>query len=127
MKFAKAELLKQEGVEEVVTKTEFEEQKIPFNFSREIQVSYSPVRSGDLIVVPKPFWYEKDGPPAGHVSSYSYDRYVPVYFWGKPFAQRVSYEPTLVLDIAPTITQLLGVLPPAQNEGRVLTELLKEK
>jgi arylsulfatase A-like enzyme len=38
----------------------------------------------------------------------------------------VYSESVDVVDLAPTLSFLLGVLPPAQSEGRVLTEAIGE-
>jgi predicted AlkP superfamily pyrophosphatase or phosphodiesterase len=80
--------------------------------------------SGDLIVVLKPFFYS-DSYRITHMTQYSYDRYVPLVFFGKAFRPGTYRQIVHMVDIAPTLSSVLGVLPPAQSEGRVLTEMLR--
>ena len=59
----------------------------------------------------------------GHLSEG--ERFVPFAMWGSGVARgRVIYEPRSILDLAPTISYLLGVEPPEDSTGRVLTEAL---
>ncbi len=81
-------------------------------------------RSGDLVVVLKPFHYS-DTYPITHMTFYSYDRYVPLVFYGKTFKPGTYRQTVNVTDIAPTLSRVLEVLPPSQSEGRVLTEILR--
>jgi arylsulfatase A-like enzyme len=62
-----------------------------------------------------------------HFSPWSYDRHVPLAFYGAPFqpgTYRGRVEP---VDLAATFASLLGVNQPSASVGRVLTESLKEK
>jgi len=61
-----------------------------------------------------------------HFSPWSYDRHVPLAFYGAPFepgTYRGRVEP---VDIAATFASLLGVNQPSASVGRVLTESLKK-
>jgi hypothetical protein len=59
----------------------------------------------------------------GHLSEG--ERFVPFAMWGSSIALgRVASEPRSILDLAPTISYLLGVDPPKGSTGRVLTEAL---
>jgi predicted AlkP superfamily pyrophosphatase or phosphodiesterase len=80
--------------------------------------------SGDGIVVLKPFFYS-DSYRITHMTHYSYDRYVPLVFYGKGFRPGTYRQIVNMVDIAPTVSSLMGVLPPVQSEGRVLTEVLR--
>jgi predicted AlkP superfamily pyrophosphatase or phosphodiesterase len=82
-------------------------------------------RSGELIVVLKPYYFSDPHYPVTHMTLYSYDRYVPLVFYGKTFKPGVYRQIVNVVDIAPTLSGVLGVLPPSQSEGRVLTETLR--
>ena len=81
-------------------------------------------RSGELLIVLNPYFYS-DGYPITHMTHYSYDRYVPLIFWGKSFKAGTYRQTARIVDIAPTLSSVLKVLPPNQSEGRVLTEILK--
>lgn len=85
-------------------------------------------RSGDVLLLTKPFYFwgsygERDS-GSTHGSPYEYDTHVPMLFQG--FGIRPGQYATKVdvTDFAPTLANILGVNPPAGNEGRVLNEIL---
>jgi predicted AlkP superfamily pyrophosphatase or phosphodiesterase len=94
---------------------------------RAAALSYVPDRSGDLILIGKPFWFfggRGDAAGTTHGTSNSYDRQVPVILLGagvKPGHYAQSASPA---DIAPSLAQEIGVKLP-KAEGRVLKEALK--
>lgn len=89
---------------------------------RRLAHSYDEERSGDLIVVLRPYWLMYLGATT-HGSPYGFDTRVPLLLMGKGIAPGEYLEPVSPVDIAPTLAFLSGVtLPGAQ--GRVLTEAL---
>ena len=59
----------------------------------------------------------------GHLSEG--ERFVPFAMWGSGVARgRLIDEPRSILDLAPTISYLLGIEPPEGSTGHVLTEAL---
>jgi hypothetical protein len=109
------------GVAHVVTLTDFEAGKLPPGLHREqILHTYFPGRSGDLIVIPKPYWMVDGGDAVTHLTGYSYDRMVPLVISGPGVRAGVHPEYARVIDLAPTLSYLLGILPPSLSEGRVL-------
>jgi predicted AlkP superfamily pyrophosphatase or phosphodiesterase len=76
-------------------------------------------RSPDLFVVPKPYWIYSKSDAAAHSTWYSYDRQVPMVFWGAGVskAKRLTAE---AIDFAPTMAWLLHVSPPASSVGRIV-------
>lgn len=112
-----------EGVRQVLTSDELTTFNAPLErISIAAKLSYVPGLSGDVILIPKPFWFE-EGPPTNHITSYTYDRTVPAVLWGKPFKTQILNQKIQVIDIAPTIARALQILAPAQSEGRVLHEV----
>jgi len=99
---------------------------LPPEIEKRLKLSCVPGVSGQIIAIPKPFWYEQ-GPPATHMTHYSYDRTVPVVFWGQPFKAGVIQADVSVLDFSSTLLYALGILPTAQAEGKVLYEVFKSK
>ncbi|MCE9634473.1 MAG: alkaline phosphatase family protein [Planctomycetes bacterium] len=82
--------------------------------------------SGDVIIVADPFWSPargRDG--ATHGSVFTYDTKVPVVFCGFGVKAGRVRERASTLDIAPTLSELLGIAQPSGSEGRVLGEGLK--
>ena len=62
----------------------------------------------------------------GHLSEG--ERFVPFAMWGSGVAEgRIESKPRSILDLAPTISYLLGVEPPKGSTGRVLKEALDEE
>ncbi len=113
------------GVSYVVTKDEALYSQLPGGkLADNIKLSYVPGVSGDVIIIPKPFWYEQ-GAPATHMTHYYYDRTVPVMLMGTPFKKEIILKKVAVLDIAPTLAFALGILAPAQVEGETLFEIFK--
>jgi predicted AlkP superfamily pyrophosphatase or phosphodiesterase len=88
---------------------------------RAAALSYMASRNGDLIVVPKEYWFMSPRAVIGttHGSPYEYDTHVPVIFLGgavKAGRSKVNVTPA---DIAPTLADLAGVKLP-MAEGRAL-------
>jgi predicted AlkP superfamily pyrophosphatase or phosphodiesterase len=60
-----------------------------------------------------------------HFSPWSYDRHVPLAFYGAPFAPGEYHERVAPVDLATTFASLAGVNQPSAAVGRVITEALK--
>lgn len=60
-----------------------------------------------------------------HFSPWSYDRHVPLAFYGAPFKPGEYHELVAPVDMAVTFASLAGVNRPSAAVGRVLTETLK--
>lgn len=80
--------------------------------------------ASDLIIVPEPYWmFDEKG--TTHGTPWNYDSHVPVIFLG-PWVKPGRYPGRIaVVDIAPTLSELLEVEPPSGASGRVLTEMLR--
>jgi predicted AlkP superfamily pyrophosphatase or phosphodiesterase len=88
-----------------------------------LRLSLVPDRSGDLILVPKPYWIMIPGEGTTHGSPQAYDRDVPVILFGagiKPGRYAGAASPA---DIVPTLAALAHVRMP-KTDGRVLQEAL---
>jgi predicted AlkP superfamily pyrophosphatase or phosphodiesterase len=84
-------------------------------------------RSGDLVIVVKPYYLQRTEYGTSHSTPYSYDTHVPVIFYGAGVAAGSFANPSSPSDIAPTLSTLLGIEPPSNTVGRVLTEAIKPK
>ena len=98
--------------------------KRPFTdpLTEQVARSYYPGRSGDLIVIPKPYWYTWIR-QADHGTGYDYDVRVPVIFYGAGIESGHYWTSAAPSDIAPTLALLAGVTLP-HPDGHVLTEAL---
>lgn len=65
------------------------------------------------------------GTGTGHFSPYSYDRHVPLAFFGAPFVPGMYLEHAEPVDIAATFAALLGVNRPSACVGRAVTEAIR--
>jgi predicted AlkP superfamily pyrophosphatase or phosphodiesterase len=113
------------GIAYAFTLFDYEARRLPPGMhERQILHTYFPGRSGDVIAIPRPYWIPgKD--TAAHLTGYSFDRTVPLAIAGfgvKPGRYATSAR---VIDIAPTLSWLSGVIPPTLSEGRVLNEIIR--
>jgi len=86
--------------------------------ARAVRLSYFAERSGDLILVPRPYWITSSA-AATHGTLYSYDQRVPVVFHGSGIRPGVYWDAATPADIAPTLAALCGITM-ARTDGRVL-------
>ena len=123
---AQRALLATPGVAGAYTRTQLEAGDLPaVPLSIAILRAWNRELSGDLYVVQNPFtlW---GGSIVTHGSPYTYDTNVPLILYGKTWI-KPGKQPRAapVADIAPTLSYLLEIRPPAASEGRVLEEALK--
>jgi predicted AlkP superfamily pyrophosphatase or phosphodiesterase len=98
-----------------------------------LELSYFAGRSGDLFVLPKPYWL-LDGTPegkareyaTGHGTPYNYDQHVPVFLMGYGIQPGAYFTSVTPADIAPTLASLTAVTL-ATRDGRVLQEALRKR
>jgi predicted AlkP superfamily pyrophosphatase or phosphodiesterase len=91
---------------------------------------YFPGRSGDLFIVPNPYWF-MDRTPAGkarsygtsHSSPYNYDQHVPVLFMGFGIRHGEYFDAVTPADVAPTLAALCGITL-ATRDGHPLAQAL---
>jgi type I phosphodiesterase/nucleotide pyrophosphatase len=121
---AVGEAMKQAGLREYFTKSQLAEGAVPDTaLGKKFLHSYSPEGSWYVMGVPEPYTV---GSAKGtdHASPYTYDTHVPLAFYGLPFragTYRTHAEP---VDLAATLSSLLGINAPTHAVGRVLTEAL---
>jgi predicted AlkP superfamily pyrophosphatase or phosphodiesterase len=121
-------LLDQPGVAQVYTRTQMETGIVAgTRMDVLMRRAWNRQLSGDLMVVTKPFWFFGSGNSgSSHGTPYAYDTNVPLLIMGKRWIKPGAYgQYAEVVDIAPTLANLLRVRPPAASEGRVLTEAVR--
>ena len=93
------------------------------DYGRVILHSYSP--NGGWYVLLTPGMYEQTSVTGtNHYTPYSYDRHVPLAFFGSPFIPGTYHDRVAPVDIAATFASLLRVNQPTASVGHVLTEAL---
>ncbi|GAB3541814.1 alkaline phosphatase family protein [Pontibacter brevis] len=92
-----------------------------------VENGYNAQRSGDVIVLLQPGWFEGYGNGKGttHGSYSNYDTHVPLIWYGWNVKPGESTAPTEIADIAPTIAQWLYIQEPNGSVGRPLQEYMK--
>jgi predicted AlkP superfamily pyrophosphatase or phosphodiesterase len=90
---------------------------------RAASLSYFSERSGDLIIVPKPYWILSTAAGTTHGSGNEYDQRVPVILMGAGIKPGVYSQTASPVDIAPTLAAMCGIALP-KADGRVLREAL---
>jgi arylsulfatase A-like enzyme len=114
------------GVAQVFTRTQLESGELPNTPLRaQVLKAWNRDLSGDLYLVQQPFTMF-GGLVVTHGSPYTYDTNVPLMLYGKSWIKAGKYpQAAAVADLAPTLSYLLEIRPPAASEGRVLEEILK--
>jgi hypothetical protein len=95
-------------------------------FGQLIEHSYTPNGGWYVMVIPDAFQmaaYSSGG--TNHFTPYSYDRHVPLDFYGAPFAPGIYHGRVEPVDLAATFASLLGVNQPSASVGHILTQALK--
>ncbi|MES2069413.1 MAG: alkaline phosphatase family protein [Pseudomonadota bacterium] len=117
------------GVAHTFTRSQLKARTLPkTRLSMLVQRGWNQERSGDIVVVTKPYWYFSSTSSRGatHGSPYAYDSNVPLMLLGKPWIKPGKLSQYAeVVDLVPTLAKLLRVSPPTMSEGRVLNEVLK--
>jgi predicted AlkP superfamily pyrophosphatase or phosphodiesterase len=122
-------LRRQPGIYAAYTRSQILDGRVPnTDIGHRVVLGFHPKVSGDVVIVLDPYAVPSSGSVVKgttHGTTYAYDTSVPLLLGGagiKPgrYTQRVS-----TLDIAPTLSELLGVLQPSGCEGHALSRALK--
>jgi predicted AlkP superfamily pyrophosphatase or phosphodiesterase len=99
----------------------------PTDLGRMLAHSYADHGNWFVMMILDAYQMAGSGQFAGtnHFSVWSYDRHVPLAFYGGPFAPGEYHERVAPVDLAVTFASLAGVNRPSAAVGRVLTEALK--
>jgi predicted AlkP superfamily pyrophosphatase or phosphodiesterase len=118
-------LLTQERISKVFTRSQLEQTQFTSGLASAIQQGFHHKRSGDVIfvldpgVIGSPF---RTG--STHGSGYNYDTHVPLIFYGTGIRHGQTTQRSEIVDIAPTISALLGIQFPNGATGKPLSIML---
>lgn len=90
-----------------------------------IQNGYNQKRSGDILAVLSPNIISYGRKGSTHGSGLNHDTHVPLLFYGKGIAKGSTVTKTRIIDIAPTISALLGISFPNGATGQPLEFVLE--
>lgn len=91
-----------------------------------LQNGFNQKRSGDVIYVYNPATISYSLTGSTHGSGLSYDTHVPLLFFGNGINKGSTVERTRIVDIAPTISTLLGINFPNGNIGLPIKPVLED-
>ncbi|GAA4310870.1 alkaline phosphatase PafA [Nibribacter koreensis] len=95
-----------------------------------VENGYMPYRSGDVVVMLQPGWYEGygRGEPKGttHGSPWSYDTHVPLLWYGWQIPAGESSQRSNITDIAPSLANWLNIQEPNGTTGKALQQYMQK-
>ena len=120
------EVINFKGIYKAVTARTLQTTHFSDGILNSLQNGYNQKFSGDVLMIPNPatLIYSKQG--TSHGSGYSYDTHVPVIFYGNGIKKGASTKKYDIIDIAPTISNLLKIEAPNGTSGKIIDEVLKK-
>lgn len=115
-------------VQDVYTRLQLAKGQLPpSEWGRLLAHSYTEHGNWYVMMILDAFQLAGGGQFAGtnHFSPWSYDRHVPLAFFGAPFVPGEYHEQVAPVDLAVTLASLAGVNQPSAAVGRVLTVAIK--
>ncbi|HEY4337292.1 MAG TPA: alkaline phosphatase PafA [Puia sp.] len=124
-KVAMAFLAHQAGLQYVIDMGDVAAANLPARIREMVINGYNRKRSGQILVLPEPGWF--DGGPTGttHGTWNPQDTHIPLVFMGWGVKHGVSYRTQHMTDIAPTVAALLHIQMPDGNIGEVIPQVIK--
>ena len=114
------------GISNAVPCSTFEMSTFSEGMLKKMNNSFSPQRSGDIMITLNPGWVEKDElEVTDHNSPYEYDSHVPLIWYGWTSSKSTVTRKVNIKDIAITLSDLCKVPLPNAANGAPLTELYR--
>jgi len=121
-------ILQYPKVNKVFTRSQLESGSYSEGISELVQNGFNQKRSGDVVFVLDPAvisYYTTTG--STHGSGFSYDTHAPLIFFGKGIKHGSTVTRSEAIDIAPTISVLLGIAFPNSATGLPLEQVFINK
>ncbi|MGB3117842.1 MAG: alkaline phosphatase family protein [Verrucomicrobiales bacterium] len=124
------ELVKFEGVSMAISSTALNEGKVPNTpLIQSVLRNFNPRRSGDIFLVFEPHCFINDFDglivACTHGAPWRYDTFVPVVFAGGNLTGQRVYRPIETVDVAPTLSAIVGAKPPSGSRTGPLLEVMR--
>jgi predicted AlkP superfamily pyrophosphatase or phosphodiesterase len=119
------EVIALEGIYKAVTAKTLQTTKFTDGIMNSLQNGYNQKFSGDVMLIPFPATLTRGRTGTSHGSGYSYDAHIPLIFYGNGIKKGVSKKRYEIIDIAPTIANLLKIEVPNASTGKIIDEALK--
>ena len=92
-----------------------------------LQNGYNQKFSGDILLIPYPSTLATSSRKGtSHGSGYSHDTHIPIIFYGNGIKKGRSSKKYNIIDIAPTISNLLKIEAPNGTSGKIIEEALSK-
>ena len=114
------EQLGYKNVTKVYTATTMSTTSFSTGIEELLQNGFNQKRSGDVILVNDAAFISYGRTGSTHGSGLNYDTHVPLLFFGKGIKHGETFDKTVIPDIAPTISALLGISFPNGATGKPL-------
>lgn len=115
-----------DGIYKAVTAKTLQTTHFSEGMLNSLQNGYNQKFSGDVMLLPYPATLSYGRQGTSHGSGYSYDTHVPILFYGNGIQQGSSSKRYEIVDIAPTIANLLQIEAPNSTTGKVISEVLEK-
>tara|TARA_B110000503_G_scaffold64282_1_gene101337 strand:+ start:189 stop:1826 length:1638 start_codon:yes stop_codon:yes gene_type:complete len=119
------EVITLEGIYKAVTAKTLQTTRFTDGIMNSLQNGYNQKFSGDVMLIPFPATLTGGRTGTSHGSGYSYDAHIPLIFYGNGIKKGVSKKRYEIIDIAPTIANLLKIEVPNASSGKIIDEALK--
>lgn len=119
------EVVKFESIYKAVTAKTMQTTNFTKGVLSNLQNGYNQKLSGDVLMIPNIATISGRRTGTTHGSGFSYDTHVPIIFYGNGIQKGVSKKYYEIIDIAPTITNLLKVEAPNASTGKIIEEVFK--
>ena len=119
-------MLRFDGVQKAVTGRNLENNEFDNGVLACLQKGFNQKRSADVFLVLDPAWIEYSRTGTTHGSGYTYDRHVPLIWYGWNVKPGHTRDKIAVTDIAGTVSSLLGISFPSGSEANVISIPLNE-
>jgi predicted AlkP superfamily pyrophosphatase or phosphodiesterase len=120
------EIISYKNVDKAYTASSMSNTSFDRGIERLLQNGFNQKRSGDVLVVNSPAYISYSNTGSTHGTGYNYDTHVPLLFFGKGINHGSTVIKTRVVDIAPTISALLGISFPNGATGNPLEFVLHQ-
>ncbi len=118
--------LQYEMVNKVFTRSQLEATSYTEGIASSVDHGFHQKRSGDVVLVLEPSVISYSRTGSTHGSGQNYDTHAPLIFFGKGIKAGNTLERTEIVDIAPTVSALLGIPFPNGATGRPLFMAFEE-
>ena len=119
------EVITLEGIYKAVTAKTLQTSRFTDGIMNSLQNGYNQKFSGDVMLIPYPATLTRGRTGTSHGSGYSYDTHIPMIFYGNGIKKGISKKRYEIIDIAPTIANLLKIEDPNSSTGKIIDEALK--